>query len=139
MMKTIRRYSELIELETFEERFEYLKLNGVVSEETFGTYRYLNQKFYTSSEWRRFRRDIIIRDEGCDLAFPGREIHSKILIHHLEPITKRDIINRSELVMDPENVVCVCHNTHEAIHYGTLDLIPSDYVPRKPNDTIPWR
>lgn len=135
----VKTYSELIDLETFKERFEYLSLNGQVGEETFGTYRYLNQKFYTSNEWRRFRRDIIIRDDGCDLGIPGRVIHGKILIHHINPIDKYDIIHCTDKVMDPENVICVSHITHEAIHYGSLDLIPEEYTPRRPNDTIPWR
>ncbi len=134
-----KSYSELMSLRTFKERFEYLNLSGQAFEETFGAYRYLNQNFYRSPEWRRFRRDIIIRDEGCDLGIPDRPIYGKVLIHHINPITKYDILHSEYLVMDPENVICVSHITHEAIHYGDFDLIPKDYSPRKANDTIPWR
>lgn len=135
----IRRYSELIKLKTFEERFDYLKLNGVVSELTFGHNRYLNQDFYRSEEWKRFRREIIIRDNGCDLAIEGREIPRGLIIHHLNPITVEDIVNSNRCIFDPENVVCVSHQTHNAIHYGDENQILHDYVARKPNDTCPWR
>lgn len=135
----IRRYSELIKLRTFEERFDYLKLNGVVSELTFGHNRYLNQDFYRSEEWKRFRREIIIRDNGCDLAIDDREISRGIIIHHLNPITVEDLVNSNRCIFDPENVVCVSHQTHNAIHYGDENQIVHDYVARKPNDTRPWR
>lgn len=135
----IKRYSKLIELPTFEERFEYLRLNGVVSELTFGHNRYLNQDFYQSKEWQQFRRDVILRDDGCDLACPDRQLERGIIIHHLNPITVSDILEMSPSVFDFENVVCVSHKTHNAIHYGDSNGIVKDYVERKPNDTIPWR
>ena len=137
--KIIRTYSELIQLKTFEERFEYLKLNGIVGRETFGFDRYLNQMFYTSIEWKKFRRDIILRDNGCDLAIPGLDIVGKIFIHHLNPITKEDILNRTEYLMNPEFVICSSKLTHDAIHYGDSDLLPKGPVERKRNDTCPWR
>lgn len=137
--KIIRTYSELIQLKTFEERFEYLKLDGIVGRETFGFDRYLNQMFYTSIEWKRFRRDIILRDNGCDLAMPGLDIVGKIFIHHLNPITKDDILNRTEYLMNPEFVICSSKLTHDAIHYGDSDLLPKGPIERKRNDTCPWR
>lgn len=135
----IKRYSEVIKLPTFEQRFNYLKLNGQVSELTFGHNRYLNQDFYHSTEWQRFRREIIIRDEGCDLADPDRKIYSKIYIHHLNPITVDDILERSSLVFDPENAICVTHKTHNDIHYGVNSSLVLSHKDRTPNDTIPWR
>lgn len=136
----IRTYSELIKLQTFEERFEYLKLGGKVGEETFGFDRYLNQILYTSPEWKSIRNSIIIRDNGCDLAMPGREITSeKILIHHMNPITVEDILKRSDFVINPEYLVCTILNTHNAIHYGNSDLLYKDPVVRSKNDTCPWR
>lgn len=137
--KIIRTYSELIQLKTFEERFEYLKLDGIVGRETFGFDRYLNQMFYTSIEWKKFRRDIILRDNGCDLAIPGLDIVGRIFIHHLNPITKEDILNRTEYLMNPEFVICSSKLTHNAIHYGDSDLLPKGPVERKRNDTCPWR
>lgn len=137
--KIIRTYSELIQLKTFEERFEYLKLDGIVGRETFGFDRYLNQMFYTSIEWKKFRRDIILRDNGCDLAIPGLDIVGKIFIHHLNPITKEDILNRTEYLMNPEFVICSSKLTHDAIHYGDSDLLPKGPIERKRNDTCPWR
>lgn len=139
MMKSIKTYSELVKLPTFSERFQYAKLDGVVGKATFGYDRYLNQFLYRSKEWRKFRNDIIIRDEGCDLAFPDREINDRIIIHHLNPITMEDIIQKHACVFDPDNVVCVGHMTHEAIHYGDEDLLPKPPIIRKPNDTCPWR
>lgn len=138
-MKMNKTYEELIKLKTFKERYRYLKLSGRIGEETFGFNRYLNQVFYRSKEWKQFRNKIIIRDNGCDLGIDGMEIHSKILIHHINPITKKDILERSELLMDENNVICVSHNTHEAIHYGDESLLQDEYIPRRPNDTIPWR
>lgn len=137
--KIIRTYSELIQLKTFEERFEYLKLDGIVGRETFGFDRYLNQMFYTSIEWKKFRRDIILRDNGCDLAIPGLDIVGKIFIHHLNPITKEDILNQTEYLMNPEFVICSSKLTHDAIHYGDSDLLPKGPVERKRNDTCLWR
>ena len=135
----MRKYSELIKIKDFKERFEYVSLKGRVGEETFGTDRYLNQIFYSSPEWKRFRNDILIRDSGYDLAHEGYAIQGKIIIHHLEPITVDDILRRGEALLDPENVVCVSYMTHQAIHYGDSSLLPEDYIPRRPNDTIPWR
>ena len=137
--KTIKSYSELMTIPTFNERYRYLKLKGRVGEDTFGCDRYLNQVFYNSPEWKRFRRKIIIRDNGNDLGINGRPIGGKILIHHINPITKKDILDRADSLMDPENVICVSHNTHEAIHYGDESLLQEDYVPRFKNDTAPWR
>lgn len=143
MMKndTIRTYSELIKLPTFEERFEYLKLGGVVGEDTFGFDRYLNQVFYKSKEWQSIRTKVIIRDNGCDLASTGHEIqNSKILVHHMNPITKEDILNRSEYLLNPEYLICTVKDTHDAIHYGNSDyLLYKDPIVRTKNDTCPWR
>lgn len=138
-MKIIKTYSELITLQTFEERFDYLKLSGEVGKATFGHNRYLNQILYNSPEWRRFRNEIIIRDNGCDLACDGYEIYGRILIHHINPITVEDIINRNPMVFDPENVITTVHNTHNAIHYGDKSLLPKSPIERKRNDTCPWR
>lgn len=135
----IRTYSELITLPTFEERYQYLRLNGRVGEETFGFDRWLNQKFYKDPEWLRIRDKVIIRDNGCDLAIPGREIYSRILIHHMNPITKDDILQRSKYLLDPEYLICTIKNTHDAIHYGDENLLVKGPVERKPNDTCPWR
>lgn len=134
-------YSELIQLQTFEERFEYLKLNGSVADLTFAGHRWLNQVFYKSPEWKKFRRDIIIRDNGCDLAIPDRIIPDKILIHHINPISIEDIENRNlSVLLNPHNAICVSHNTHNAIHYGDKNLLaPTTPTERKPFDTCPWR
>ena len=115
---SIRTYSELITLPTFEERFRYLQLGGKVGEDTFGHDRYLNQMFYTSDEWRRIRRDVIVRDNGCDLGIQDREIHGLIIIHHMNPITIEDIINRSEFLLNPEYLISTVKNTHDAIHFS---------------------
>ena len=139
--RIIRTYSELIKLPTFKERYEYLRLGGKVGEETFGFDRYLNQIFYTSDEWRSLRNHIITRDNGCDLAMPGREISEgvKILIHHMNPITVDDILNRSDFLLNPEYLICTIKNTHDAIHYGNSDLLYKDPIVRFKNDTCPWR
>ena len=139
MRDGIKTYSELITLPTFEERFEYLRLNGTVGSETFGHDRYLNQTLYRSPEWKRFRHKIIIRDNGCDLACEGYEIYEKVLIHHINPITIKDILERNPMVFDPENVVCTILNTHNAIHYGDESLIIKAPITRSKNDTCPWR
>lgn len=136
---SIRTYSELITLPTFEERYQYLRLNGRVGEETFGFDRWLNQRFYKDPEWLRIRDEVIIRDNGCDLAIPGREIYSRILIHHMNPITKDDILQRSKYLLNPEYLICTIKNTHDAIHYGDENLLVKGPVERKPNDTCPWR
>ena len=136
---SIRTYSELIILPTFEERFRYLQLGGKVGEDTFGSDRYLNQIFYTSPEWRRVRRDIIVRDNGCDLGIQDREIHELITIHHLNPISIDDILNRSEFLLNPDYLICTCDLTHKAIHYGDESLLITAPIERRPNDTCPWR
>lgn len=138
-MKSIRTYSELIKLQTFEERFRYLQLNGRVGEETFGFDRYLNQKFYNDPEWLRIRDQVIIRDNGCDLAMHDREIKTRILVHHMNPIDKEDILRRSNFLLNPEYLICTIKATHDAIHYGDeskLIIMPPE---RRPNDTCPWR
>lgn len=136
----IRTYSELSKLDTFLERYRYLKLKGKVGEDTFGYDRYLNQMFYRSPEYRSMRNKIITRDLGCDLGLEGYEIAGRIIIHHMNPITKKDILDRSELALNPEYLVCVSHDTHNAIHYGDESLLPIfDLVERKPNDQAPWR
>lgn len=134
------RYSELIEIPTFEDRFNYLKLDGSIGRATFGGNRYLNQRFYASKEWKDFRRDVIIRDNGCDLAFDDGDhiIYDRILIHHLNPITIDDIrTGHFDRLLDYDNAVCVCHNTHEAIHYGN-EVTLGRYHERTPNDTKLW-
>lgn len=135
----IKTYSEVILLPTFLERFQYLKIGGVVGEETFGYDRYLNQTLYRSAEWRRFRRDMIIRDNGMDLAIDGYDIVGKILLHHINPITVRDVLDRDPKIFDPENVICVSLNTHNAIHYGDESLLMMGPVVRTPYDTCPWK
>lgn len=138
-MTNIRTYSELIKLPTFEERYAYLRLGGKVGEATFGFDRYLNQIFYKSDEWRSIRDEVIIRDNGCDLGIEGREIESYILIHHMNPITKQDILDRSEFLLNPEYLICTIKNTHDAIHYGDENLLIKDPVVRRKYDTCPWR
>lgn len=135
----IRTYSELIKLPTFEERFRYLKLDGSVGVETFGYDRYLNQAFYTSDEWKALRNKIILRDNGCDLGIEGREIYSRVIIHHMNPITKDDILQRTEFLLNPEYLICTMKNTHDAIHYGDENLLFKGPVERSKNDTCPWR
>lgn len=136
MMKT---YTELITIPTFEERFQYLKLDGVVGQSTFGYDRYLNQVLYHSEEWKRFRRDIIVRDNGCDLACEGFDIQIRALIHHINPITVEDVLNRHPKVFDPDNVITTTYNTHRAIHYGDESLLIIAPIIRTPNDTCPWK
>lgn len=136
----IRTYSELITLPTFEERYRYLKLDGVVGAETFGFDRYLNQKFYQQDkEWLALRDYVIIRDNGCDLGIEGREIMGKIIVHHMNPITKDDIIRRTKYLLDPEYVICTVKNTHDAIHYGDENLLIKAPITRRPNDTCLWK
>ena len=139
MNMIVRTYSELIKLQSFEERFEYLKLNGRVCEETFGFDRYINQVFYKSKEWRSVRDKVIIRDNGCDLALLDREIRGRILIHHMNPISKEDILRKSDMILNPEYLICTTKNTHNAIHYGDIGLLMKDPIERKPNDTCPWK
>ena len=135
----LRTYSELLTIPTYEERFDYLNLNGVVGKDTFGFNRYLNQAFYQSEEWKRLRNHIIVRDSGCDMAMDGYEIKGSIYIHHLNPITVEDVLNRSPDIINPEFLVCVSYNTHNAIHYGNKELLPKGPTVRTPNDTCPWK
>lgn len=138
-MTNIRTYSELITLPTFEDRYLYLKLDGKIGEETFGFDRYLNQIFYKSKEWLNLRDHIIVRDNGCDLGLDGYEIHGRILIHHMNPITKEDIIQRSEFLLNPEYLISTVKTTHDAIHYGNENPLMEVPVVRTKNDTCPWR
>ena len=135
----MKTYSELILLPTFKERFEYLKLSGVVGRDTFGFDRDLNQQFYRTSEWKKVRDAVIIRDNGCDLGVEGYEIHDRIIIHHMNPITANDIIKHSDWIVDPNQLICTSFRTHNAIHYGDISLIDKQPTIRKPNDTCPWR
>lgn len=135
----IRNYSELITLRTFKERFEYLKLDGIVGEETFGFDRYMNQIFYKSKEWASVRRDVIIRDNGCDLGVDGYEIHGKILIHHMNPINLSDIVHKTDELLNPDYLITTVLSTHNAIHYGDASLLPALPIERRANDTCPWK
>lgn len=134
----MKTYNEMLKLKTFDERFDYLKLNGRVGEETFGYSRYLNQLLYRSSDWKRIRREVIIRDNGCDLAIPEYEIAGKVLVHHINPISLKDIEERNPIVYDFNNLVAVSFMTHQALHYGDKNLIIYDPVERKPGDTKLW-
>jgi len=134
-----RRYSELKRLETFMDRYEYLRLAGIVGESTFGFDRYLNQLLYTSDRWRKIRNEIIIRDNGCDLGVAGYDIKSKIIIHHMNPLTQKDIEDVSDDIFNPEYLICVSHRTHNAIHYGDSSLLAIEPIVRVPNDTCPWK
>lgn len=135
----IKTYSKLIQIPTYKERFEYLRLDGQVGRDTFGYDRYLNQIFYRSQKWKSIRDQIIIRDNGCDLAMEGYDIYSKIIIHHMNPITIKDIELESDYLMDPEFLICVSHNTHNAIHYSNSNLLITAPIERTKNDTCPWR
>ena len=134
----IKSYSELIRIPTFIERYKYLKLDGIVGDTTFGFDRYLNQSFYTSTVWRQLRSRIIVRDDGCDLAIPDRQIGGTIFIHHINPITIEMFEDDDPLLYDENNLICVSRDTHSAIHYGDESLIIPDYIPRKPGDTKLW-
>lgn len=134
-----KSFSELSKLKTFEERYQYLRLDGVIGEDTFGFDRYLNQTFYRSQRWKRVRDQVIVRDNGCDLGIEGHEIYGKVLIHHMNPITIRDIENESEFLLNPEYLICVTHNTHNAIHYGDEGLLMKGPIERTKNDMCPWR
>lgn len=139
MMTNIKTYSELIMIPTFEGRYEYLKLGGQVGVETFGFDRYLNQAFYKSDEWLSIRDYVIARDNGCDLGVEGYEIYGRILIHHMNPITKEDILQRSKFLLDPEYLITTVKRTHDAIHYGNNSIIFEAPIERRKNDTCPWR
>ena len=139
MSTRIKRYSELIQLPTFKERYEYLKLDGRVGEDTFGFDRYLNQIFYRSQKWKRIRNQVILRDNGCDLGIEGYEINERILIHHMNPVSLKDIEEETEFLLDPEYLISTTHNTHNAIHYGDSGLLILDPIVRTQNDMCPWR
>jgi hypothetical protein len=134
-----KSYFDLIQYKTFEERYEYLRLQGVVGKETFGYNRYLNQLLYHTPEWFQCRRDVIVRDDGCDLGCDGHAITDRILIHHIVPITPDDILNRNPLVFDLSNLITTSHNTHLAIHYGDDRLLVQAPIERSPYDTCPWK
>lgn len=134
-----RCYSELITLPTFIERFRYLKLDGSIGMDTFGHDRWLNQVLYRSPEWKRFRNGIIIRDNGCDLGCEDRPIFGKILIHHINPLTIEDVLNRDPKIFDEENVISTILLTHNALHYGDESILYQDPITRQPNDTCPWK
>ena len=135
----IKRYSELILLPTFEERYKYLQLNGVIGDETFGFDRYINQMFYRSQEWKQVRDYAIVRDNGCDLGIEGHEIRGKILIHHMNPIGIKDIQQVNKFLLDPEYLITTMLSTHNAIHYGDESLLVKDPIERSKNDTCPWK
>lgn len=134
----IRTFTELSRLQTFEERFRYLALNGSVGRATFGFDRYINQQFYRSRQWKMIRNHVIARDEGCDLGMRGYEIYDRILIHHINPIAKADIVEGVEDILEPEFLITTTHQTHNAIHYGDENLIPKALIERRPGDTALW-
>lgn len=137
-MTVTRTYSELIRLHSFEERYEYLRLHGAVGRETFGYDRYLNQRFYQSREWKQIRDHVIVRDNGCDLGIFGYEIHGYMLIHHINPMQAKDLIDGEEWVLDPEYLITTTQNTHNAIHYSDVSLMPKVVTERHPGDTKLW-
>ena len=135
----IRCYTDLIQLPTFKERYEYLRLGGIVGQDTFGFDRYLNQKFYHSQEWKQIRRDVIIRDHGRDLAMEGYELNDNVFVHHMNPILPKDLVNVPDEIMNPEYLICVSKRTHDAIHFGDASLLPGLPIERTPNDMCPWK
>lgn len=137
-MSRIRRYSELRRLETFEDRFSYLSLRGTVGQTTFGFDRWVNQLFYRSKEWHDIRNHVISRDWGCDLGISGREIHSGLLVHHMNPLSVEDIQERQDWILDPEYLITTSLQTHNAIHYGDASLLPREYKERRAGDTRLW-
>ena len=136
---TIKCYSDLRQIDTFKERYYYLKLHGIVGEETFGFDRYVNQMLYRSSKWRKTRSKIIIRDNACDLGIDGYELPNYIVVHHMNPITLEDIEEERDIIFDPENLICCSTRTHRAIHYGDESLLPKEPVIRTPGDTCLWK
>ena len=136
---SIKTYSKLITLPTFVERYEYLKLQGKVGADTFGFDRYLNQMLYHNPKWKAIRNQVILRDNGCDLGIEGYDIYGKILVHHMNPITKQDIETESDFLFNPEYLICTAHITHNAIHYGDASLLITAPIERSPNDTCPWK
>jgi hypothetical protein len=139
-MRIIKTYTELSKLQTYEERFEYLSLNGKVGEDTFGFDRYLNQQLYKSKEWKTVRDEVILRDNGCDLGMEDYDIFGTIHVHHMNPLTSDDIINSTEYLLNPEYLICVSIDTHNAIHYGNKDYLErKKIITRTPNDHCPWK
>lgn len=138
-MTSMRTFKELDRCKTFEERYEYLRLKGEVGQDTFGFDRYINQMFYKSAEWKRVRDQVIVRDNGCDMGDDEHPIMGRIIIHHMNPICKEDFNTNPDFLLNPDYLVCVSHNTHNAIHYGSINLLPREPIERKPNDTCPWR
>lgn len=138
-MRIIRTYSELSALQTFIDRYNYLRLGGIVGDVSFGFDRYLNQTLYRSKEWKNVRDKVIVRDGGFDMGMEGWPVGDKILIHHMNPITEEDIVKRNPVIFDPEYLICVSHMTHNAIHYGDSGLLPKPPIERRPNDTCPWK
>lgn len=134
----IRRYSRLQQLNTFEERYKYLRLQGSVGRESFGFDRHINQYFYKSREWRDARNYVIARDYGCDLGIDGYEIHSKLLVHHMNPLTMEALVQGDPRIIDPEYLITTTHTTHNAIHYGDINQMPRKLIERKPGDTLLW-
>lgn len=137
--KMNKTYKALSRLDSFEERFRYLQLHGNVGRDTFGFDRVFNQRFYNSPEWKRIRHRVIVRDNGCDLGVPGREIHGRIMIHHINPLTLDDIEKGNNTLLDLDNLICVSHETHNAIHYGSEKLLAPELIERRKNDTCPWK
>lgn len=139
MTNNLRNYNELVKLKTFEERYHYLKLNGIIGKETFGYDRYFNQKFYNSYIWRKVRREVIIRDNACDLGILDRDLPSRgIFVHHMNPIVLKDILDREDIILNPEYLITVSERTHNAIHYGDESLLELDITDRKKGDTKLW-
>lgn len=135
----LRSYSKLILLPTFKERFDYLQLKGKVGEDTFGFDRYVNQRFYRSKEWKQIRDQVILRDNGCDLGVDGYNVWGRIIIHHMNPITVDDIVDATDYLLNPEFLICVTPETHNALHYGESNLVIPETIERAPNDTCPWK
>lgn len=133
-----RSYAEIRRLRSFDERYRYLALRGIVGESTFGFERHLNQTFYRSRQWRQMRNQIIVRDDGMDLGVPDHPIQGNIIIHHINPMTVSDIVDGNDSILDPEFLICVSHRTHNAIHYGDESLLPRPFVERRPGDTRSW-
>lgn len=135
-----KSYSELLQMDTMQDRYEYLRMHGLVSDPTFGSKRYLNQRFYQSPEWKETRRDVIIRDNSCDLAIPEYQIYKSAIVHHINPITIDDLLDRNwDKLLNPENLITVSYSTHQAIHYGSNNLLPNTLIERTPGDTCPWK
>lgn len=135
---TTRSYSELAQIDSFTERFEYLQLRGFVGKETFGFDRWINQGFYRSAQWRRVRHDVIARDNACDLGVDGHDLYDKIIIHHINPMTAEDIEDGNPMILALDNLITVSHNTHNAIHYGDVSLLKTGFIDRRPGDTKSW-